>query len=38
MAPLRDGSRGGALKKITMVDTGVSLNADIRDQEGTIKE
>jgi hypothetical protein len=38
MAPLRDGKRGGALKRITMVDTGVSLNADIRDQEGTIKE
>lgn len=38
LAPLRDGKKGGALKKITMVDTGVSLNADIRDQEGVIKE
>ena len=32
-APLRDGRHGGALKKITMVDTGAFLTADIRAQE-----
>jgi hypothetical protein len=32
-APLRDGKKGGALKKITLVDTGKSLTADIRAQE-----
>ena len=38
LAPLRDGKKGGALKKITLVDTGLSLNADLRDAEGVIKE
>ncbi len=38
MAPLRDGNKGGALKKITVAERGLTLNADIRDQEGTIKE
>lgn len=33
MAPLRDGKKGGALKKITMVDSGKFLTADIRAQE-----
>ena len=33
MAPLRDGKKGGALKKITLVDTGKFLTADIRAQE-----
>jgi hypothetical protein len=32
-SPLRDGKKGGALKKITMVDTGKFLTADIRAQE-----
>ncbi len=33
MAPLRDGKKGGALKKVTLVDTGKFLTADIRAQE-----
>ncbi len=33
MAPLRDGKRGGALKKVTLVDSGKFLTADIRAQE-----
>lgn len=32
-SPLRDGRKGGALKKITEVDTGKFLTADIRAQE-----
>ncbi len=32
-SPLRNGQKGGALKKITLTDTGVSLTADIRAQE-----
>ena len=32
-APLRDGKKGGALKKITLVDTGQFYTADIRAQE-----
>jgi hypothetical protein len=32
-SPLRSGEKGGALKKITLLDTGVSLTADIRAQE-----
>jgi hypothetical protein len=32
-SPLRDGKKGGALKKITLVDTGKSYTADIRAQE-----
>ena len=31
--PLRDGSKGGALRKITLSDTGVSYAYNIRDQE-----
>ena len=33
LSPLRDGRKGGALKKITMMDTGKFLTADIRAQE-----
>ena len=33
MAPLRDGKKGGALKKVTLVDTGKFLTANIREQE-----
>jgi Family of unknown function (DUF6152) len=32
-SPLRDGNRGGALKKITLTDTGKFYTADIRAQE-----
>jgi hypothetical protein len=32
-APLRDGKRGGALKKITIAETGKFYTADIRAQE-----
>ena len=32
-SPLRDGRKGGALKKITEMDTGKFLTADIRAQE-----
>lgn len=32
-APLRDGKRGGALKKITLADSGRFYTADIRAQE-----
>jgi len=32
-SPLRSGDKGGALKKITLVDSGKSLTADIRAQE-----
>ena len=38
MAPLRDGNKGGALKKITVAERNLTLNADIRDAEGVIKE
>jgi hypothetical protein len=31
--PLRNGNKGGALKKITLVDTGKFYTADIRSQE-----
>jgi hypothetical protein len=31
--PLRDGTKGGALRKITLVDTGQSYTYNIRDQE-----
>jgi hypothetical protein len=34
MSPLRDGTKhGGALKKLTMVDTGQTFTADLRAQE-----
>lgn len=33
MAPLRDGKKGGALKKVTISDSGKVLTADIRAQE-----
>jgi Family of unknown function (DUF6152) len=33
LSPLRDGKRGGALKKITLVDSGQFYTADIRAQE-----
>ncbi len=33
MAPLRDGKKDGALKKVTLLDTGKFLTADIRAQE-----
>lgn len=33
MAPLRDGKKGGALKKVTLVDSGRFLTANIRAQE-----
>jgi hypothetical protein len=33
LSPLRDGRKGGALKKITLVDTGQFYTADIRAQE-----
>lgn len=33
MAPLRDGKKGGALKKVTLMDSGKFLTADIRAQE-----
>jgi len=32
-SPLRDGRKGGALRKITLVDTGQFFTADIRAQE-----
>jgi len=32
-SPLRNGTKGGALKKITLVDTGKFYTADIRAQE-----
>jgi hypothetical protein len=32
-SPLRSGGKGGALKKITLVDTGKFYTADIRAQE-----
>jgi hypothetical protein len=32
-SPLRNGEKGGALKKITMIETGKFLTADIRAQE-----
>ena len=38
MAPLRNGDKGGALKKITVAERNLVLNADIRDAEGVIKE
>ncbi|MDB5809193.1 MAG: hypothetical protein JWN94_1315 [Betaproteobacteria bacterium] len=38
MAPLRNGDKGGALKKITVAERNLTLNADIRDAEGVIKE
>ena len=33
LSPLRDGKKGGALKKITFTDTGKFLTANIREQE-----
>ena len=33
LSPLRDGRKGGALRKITVAETGLSLTADIRAQE-----
>jgi hypothetical protein len=33
LSPLRDGKRGGALKKITLLDSGTFYTADIRAQE-----
>ncbi len=33
LSPLRDGKKGGALKKITLTDTGKFLTANIREQE-----
>jgi hypothetical protein len=38
LAPLRNGDKGGALKKITVGERNLTLNADIRDAEGVIKE
>ena len=38
MAPLRNGDKGGALKKISVAERNLTLNADIRDAEGVIKE
>ena len=38
MAPLRDGGKGGALKKITNTDSGLSLNANLREQEGVLEK
>ena len=38
MAPLRDGGRGGALKKITNTESGMSLNANLREQEGVVEK
>ena len=38
MAPLRDGKRGGALKKITNTESGLSLNANLREQEGLVEK
>jgi hypothetical protein len=32
-SPLRDGNKGGALKKITLADSGKFYTADIRAQE-----
>ncbi|HTE15634.1 MAG TPA: DUF6152 family protein [Burkholderiales bacterium] len=33
MAPLRDGKKGGALQKMTLLDSGKFLTANIRQQE-----
>jgi hypothetical protein len=38
MAPLRDGRKGGALKKITNIESGMSLNANLREQEGVVEK
>lgn len=38
MAPLRDGRKGGALKKITNSESGLSLNANLRAQEGVVEK
>ena len=38
MAPLRDGGKGGALKKITNTKSGLSLNANLREQEGVVEK
>ena len=38
MAPLRDGGKGGALKKITNTESGLSLNANLREQEGVVEK
>ncbi len=38
MAPLRDGGKGGALKKITNIESGVSLSANLREQEGVVEK
>jgi hypothetical protein len=38
MAPLRDGRKGGALKLITNTESGLSLKADLREQEGVVEK
>ena len=38
ISPLRDGRKGGALKKITNTETGFSLNANVREQEGVVEK
>ncbi len=38
MAPLRDGRKGGALKVITNTESGLSLNANLREQEGVVEK
>ena len=38
MAPLRDGGKGGALKRITNIESGVSLSANLREQEGVVEK
>jgi hypothetical protein len=38
MAPLRDGRKGGALKKITNTNSGLSLTAKLREQEGVVEK
>ncbi len=36
LSPLRDGRKGGALRKITNNQTKLSLNANLREQEGVL--
>ena len=38
MAPLRDGRKGGALKKMTHAESGLSLIANLREQEGVVEK
>lgn len=38
MTPLRDGGKGGALKKITNTESGLSRNANLREQEGVVEK